>query len=36
MDALNYLNNIIKEEGNNPDDWNIYIYIEYFIRHKLV
>ena len=27
MDALNYLNNIIKEEGNSPDDWNNLLYI---------
>ena len=26
MDALNYLNNIIKEEGNSPDDWNNLLY----------
>ena len=27
MDALNYLNNIIKEERNSPDDWNNLLYV---------
>ena len=27
MDALNYLNNIIKSEGNSPDDWSNLLYV---------
>ena len=27
MDALNYLNNIIKTEGSSPDDWNNLLYV---------
>ena len=27
MDALNYLNNIIKSEGNVSDDWSNLLYV---------
>ena len=27
MEALNYLDNIIQSEGNNPDEWNNLLYI---------
>jgi hypothetical protein len=27
MDALNYLNNIIKAEGNSPEDWSNLLYV---------
>ena len=27
MEALNYLDNIIQNEGNNSDDWNNLLYV---------
>ncbi len=27
MDALNYLNNIIKSDGYSPDDWSNLLYV---------
>ena len=27
MDALNYLDNIIKQEGNSSDDWANLLYV---------
>ena len=26
MDALNYLDNMIQSDGNNPDDWSNLLY----------
>ena len=27
MEALNYLDNIIQSEGNNPEEWSNLLYI---------
>ncbi len=27
MDSVNYLDNIIKTEGNSPEDWSNLLYI---------
>ena len=27
MDSLNYLDNIIKSEGSDPDDWSNLLYV---------